>query len=48
MGSIQQIWGLVYFTLYSDKVLESHFTCNQGSENVRLSASIPVHTCNDH
>ena len=32
----------------SYQVLESHFTCNQGAENVSFSASIPVHTCNDH
>ena len=44
----QQIWGLVNFKLYSYKVLESRFTCNQGAESVRFSVSIPVHTCNDH
>ena len=31
--------------LYSYQVLESHFKCNQGTESVTLSASIPVHTC---
>ena len=45
---IQQQWGLVNFKLYSYKFLESHFTSNQGAENVSFSASIPVHTCNDH
>ena len=43
----QQIRGLVKLKL-SYQVLESHFKCNQGAENVRFSASIPVHTCNDH
>ena len=31
--------------VYSYQVLESHFKCNQGTESVTLSASIPVHTC---
>ena len=44
----QQIWGLVKLKLYSYKVLEPHFKCNQGAESVSFSASIPVHTCNDH
>ena len=44
---IQQLWGLVKLKL-SCQVLESHFKCNQGAENVSFSASIPVHTCNDH
>ena len=43
----QQIWGLVKLKL-SYKVLEFHFKCNQDAENVSFSASIPVHTCNDH
>ena len=30
------------------KVLGSRFKCNQGAEIVSFSASIPVHTCNDH
>ena len=41
---IQQIWGLVNFKLYSYKVLESRFKCNQGAANISFSASIPVHT----
>ena len=44
---IQQIWGLVNFKL-SYQVLESRFTCNQGTENISFSGSIPVHTSNDH
>ena len=43
----QQIRGLVKLKL-SYQVLESHFKCNQGTENVSFSASIPVHTCNDN
>ena len=45
--TIQQLWGLVKLKL-SYKVLESCFKCNQGAENVSLSASIPVPTCHDH
>ena len=45
--STQQIRGLVKLKL-SYQVLVAHFKCNQGAENVRFSASIPVHTCNDH
>ena len=44
---IQQLCGLVTLKL-SYQVLESRLKCNQGAENVSLSASIPVHTCNDH
>ena len=45
--TIQQLWGLVKLKL-SYQVLESCFKCNQGAENVSFSASIPVHSCNDH
>ena len=31
---IQKLSGLVNFNLYSYKVPESHFTCNQGTESV--------------
>ena len=44
---IQQLWGLVKLKL-SYQVLESRFTCTQGAESIRFSASIPVHTCEDH
>ena len=45
---IQQIWALARLKLYSYKVLEPCFKCNQGAENVSFSASSLVHTCNDH
>ena len=46
-STTQQIWGLVRLKL-SYKVHEPLFRCNQGAENICFSASILVHTCNDH
>ena len=55
-GRIMNVGGVTYSTdmglgelqAIFHQILESRFTCNQGAENVSFSASIPVHTCNDH
>ena len=44
----QQIRGCLVTLKLSYQVLESRLKCNQGAKNVSVSASIPVHTCNDH